>query len=225
MDPLMIVSPHLDDAVLSCGQLMAGRPDCVVVTVFATAPEVAQATPYDVSCGFTDSTWAMAARQDEDDDALRVLGARPVHMRFCDGQYGERDEGDLCNIAAALQEAWDLLGRPPVMGPVGLAHPDHELVAAAVRRAFGHLPECPELYAYEELPARVLWPELVRPALDLWEAETAHHYELGFMGTGSRETKAMALLAYRSQLPLVNALEDGGGQVAMFCPERYWRPT
>ena len=35
MDPALIVSPHLDDAVLSCGQFLAGRP--VVIVAGATA--------------------------------------------------------------------------------------------------------------------------------------------------------------------------------------------
>jgi len=35
---MLVVSPHLDDAVLSCGRLLAGRPGSVVATVFAGVP-------------------------------------------------------------------------------------------------------------------------------------------------------------------------------------------
>ena len=35
MKPVLVVSPHLDDAVYSAGQFLAGRPGAVVVTMFA----------------------------------------------------------------------------------------------------------------------------------------------------------------------------------------------
>lgn len=37
-DRLLVVSPHLDDAVLSCGCWLASRPGAAVVTVFAGRP-------------------------------------------------------------------------------------------------------------------------------------------------------------------------------------------
>ena len=35
---LLVISPHLDDAVFACGRLIASHPSCVVVTVFAGLP-------------------------------------------------------------------------------------------------------------------------------------------------------------------------------------------
>ncbi len=37
---VVVVSPHLDDAVLGCGQLLAAWPGATVVTVFAGKPAV-----------------------------------------------------------------------------------------------------------------------------------------------------------------------------------------
>jgi len=220
----MIVSPHLDDAVLSCGQLMAGRPDCVVVTVFAGAPLNVQTTPYDEACGFRDSDEALTLRRDEDAEACARLGATPIHLDFPDGQYEPKQEL-LFVITDKLLRTWEALGRPPVLGPAGLVHPDHEQVAAACIRAFGWQARCPELYVYEELPARVLWPESVEPALTRWEVGTVHHYAPGFLGTGSKVRKAAAIRAYRSQMPQIAPLGDGAGRTCLFVPERYWRPS
>ena len=36
LDRVVMISPHLDDAVLGCGRFMAVHPGCTVITVFAT---------------------------------------------------------------------------------------------------------------------------------------------------------------------------------------------
>ncbi|MGH6635951.1 MAG: hypothetical protein ACRED0_07390 [Gammaproteobacteria bacterium] len=35
LEPLLVVSPHCDDGVFSCGQLIEAHPGAVVATVFA----------------------------------------------------------------------------------------------------------------------------------------------------------------------------------------------
>ena len=42
LDSVVVLSPHLDDAVLGCGRLLSAHPGATVVTVYAGAPE---ATP------------------------------------------------------------------------------------------------------------------------------------------------------------------------------------
>src|SRR4051812_4728612 len=82
-EPVMIVSPHLDDAVFGCGELLGARPGSVVVTVFAGAPPTYETvTEWDALAGFRAGDDVMAARRAEDRDALAVLGARPVWLDF-----------------------------------------------------------------------------------------------------------------------------------------------
>src|SRR5436853_287558 len=53
LETMVAISPHLDDAVLSCGQLLAARPGSVVITVFAGMPrDGSQQTDWDRRCGF-----------------------------------------------------------------------------------------------------------------------------------------------------------------------------
>jgi LmbE family N-acetylglucosaminyl deacetylase len=89
MRAALVISPHLDDAILGAGQFIAGRPDCVATTVFAGTP-AAQAvlTSYDDKCGFSSAAEATDARRAEDLEALSVLQAKAVHLDFVDSQYG-----------------------------------------------------------------------------------------------------------------------------------------
>jgi len=224
MDPLMVISPHLDDAVLSAGQMMAGRPDCVVVTVFSGVPDPPQVTAYDRSCGFMSSTEAMIARMLEDHQALSRLGARAEHLGHLDSQYGP---ASVNAIYEDLADRWWRLGFPDVLAPLGLAHPDHAAVAIACHVLADDVREKGKaMFLYEELPARVLWPELVAPAIDYWRANTKPWgWEPGFIGTGSKVTKAHAVRAYRSQMPNIGALGDGAGRTCLFVPERFWKPA
>ena len=48
----VVLSPHLDDAVLSVGRFLAASPGTVVITVFAGIPGGLGLTRYDRSCGF-----------------------------------------------------------------------------------------------------------------------------------------------------------------------------
>ena len=53
MRAVLAISAHLDDAVLSAGQFIAGRPDCVIATVLAGTPSTkAVLTAYDAKTGF-----------------------------------------------------------------------------------------------------------------------------------------------------------------------------
>jgi len=88
------LSPHLDDAALSCGGQMAQLVrdgNCVrVVTVFAgDVPEEAAHTPFVQELG---ARWGLgenppAARRAEDIAACKVLGARFTHLPFPDCVY------------------------------------------------------------------------------------------------------------------------------------------
>jgi LmbE family N-acetylglucosaminyl deacetylase len=215
MLPAMIVSPHLDDAVLSAGQVMAGRPEMTVVTVFSGVPrDCQQLTSYDANCGFASAAEAVTARRAEDRAALRLLDADPVWLDFADHQYSEPADDAL--IADQLAAVAAVASPTLLIGPLGLVHPDHH----TTRRAYQTLVATTgvEAWVYEDLPARVIWPEEVPEALAWWR-RMGHKPELSFVGTGPLGRKQQALACYASQLGLLDALSEH----AYLCPERLWR--
>lgn len=215
MEPALIVSPHLDDAVLSVGQVMAGRPNMAVCTVFAGIPQNSgQQTSYDRDSGFHTATRAVIRRRAEDKGALHILHSRPIWLNFADDQYGE--PADETAIVEALRKAVDQVRPTLLLGPLGLAHPDHH----ATRRAYQQLvSSCDiEAWIYEDLPSRVLWPEEVPEALAWWKS-MGHRLELGFVGTGPLDRKQKALARYTSQLWALKGLNEH----AYLVPERVWR--
>lgn len=129
--PCFVVSPHLDDAVFSCGMFLASRPGAVVCTVFCGAPEPPLQTPWDACAGHRDSSEAMRARIAEDERALAVVGARGVRLPFLDSQYGATPA--VQDVARALGEAWRSSGAAILVAPLGLHHSDHILVGDACR--------------------------------------------------------------------------------------------
>ncbi len=92
-DPVLVLSPHLDDAVLSCGALLAAVADrcpVVVATVFTAAgpPPHTFAARRFLRGG--DSGALYAARRREDVDVLSALGVKPVHLGFPDALFRRR---------------------------------------------------------------------------------------------------------------------------------------
>jgi hypothetical protein len=119
-------------------------------------PDVA-ASHFDRAAGFRTAADAVRARRVEDVRALNQVGAEAVHLNCLDGTYAQGEP-----LAMAVTRALDQaeIGEL-VLGPLGLRHPDHEIVAAAFRatvRARGL-----NAWIYEELPYAYLWPEYIGP--------------------------------------------------------------
>ncbi|MEH1123240.1 PIG-L deacetylase family protein [Micromonospora sp. CPCC 206061] len=208
---LLVLSPHLDDAVLSAGQFVAAHPDAVVATVFAGVPDAGENGGYDRRTGFASAAEAMARRRDEDAIALALLRARPAHLDFLDRQYRRPSPDEA--IADRLR-ALIVAHRPAtVLGPIGLIHPDHRQVGRvwpAVAREFPAM----TVLAYEDLPYRVQFP---LRAADVVRAFAAAHGAVEMAPDGGPlGVKAQAMLAYASQLATVQPL-------ACLAPERLWR--
>lgn len=209
----IILSPHLDDAVLSLGQFLAAEPGTVVVTVFAGLPEPGTLSDYDRSCGFTDSHLAMLERRDEDESALIDLGAYAHHLEFLDGQYAHREHEHVDGLREVVRRY--LSPREHTLCPLGIGHPDHALLAAACRSA------CPiggTLLLYEELPYRVLAPEQAFAALQAF-GDAGFELQDWPAPHGELDRKRLALERYRSQFP------DGPTDPCFYVPERVWRAT
>lgn len=174
-----MVSPHFDDAVLSCAHvLLDGTLAVTVVTVCAAPPP--PDTPvgnWDAACGFASGADAARVRREEDDAACARVGAAAVRLPFADGAYGARPPAEVLRAAVA-----ELL-RPDatVWLPAGIGgQPDHLAVRDALlpllvaRRGLG------VLYADSPYAALAGWdaadetrPPGARWALALGAAEAA----------------------------------------------------
>jgi LmbE family N-acetylglucosaminyl deacetylase len=160
---LVVISPHLDDAVLSCGQLLAGSPGCEVVTVFTAGPPTWNGlTPWDASCGFRAGDDVVAARKLEDAGALALLGARPRWLDLVEGQYDDGTAVDL--VADRLARALADVDGGAVVTPLGLYHPDHRKVADAVDLVRATRPDL-RWWAYADQPYAGLEPASVAARL------------------------------------------------------------
>ena len=105
--PLVVLSPHLDDAVLSCGALMMRAASATTVTV-ATIFTEAGRVPYTLSArrylhqvGVTDARALYEQRRAEDDEALASIGVRYVHAGLTEALFRRR----------TARPGWSLLAR------------------------------------------------------------------------------------------------------------------
>jgi LmbE family N-acetylglucosaminyl deacetylase len=156
--PIAILSPHLDDAVLSCWDLLSGQADLLVINVFAGVPPRGSAPGWwDARCGLEDSHAVVRERVAEDRAALGLAGREPVNLDFLDHQYRDRDQpiesivrvlrGVLAEQALVL--APGALASEPFDPALPVPHPDHLAVrsAALVLASEGF-----ELGLYADLP-------------------------------------------------------------------------
>lgn len=212
--PVVVVSPHLDDAVLGCGQLLHRRPGSTVVTVFAGMPHRWTRTPYDDGCGFESSAQAVRSRRDEDRTACGLLGATPIHLDHLDGQYRSRPV-PCTRIAVDLRDSVvEGDDEPAVFAPLGVNHADHDAVCdAALRAGFR------DLWLYEELPNRVLFPEAAAARVAALTCRGVK-LEATTRVVGDVTVKQQAVRCYQSQ---VHDKGDLGNEHAYLVPERYWR--
>jgi LmbE family N-acetylglucosaminyl deacetylase len=124
---VVVVSPHLDDAVFSLGAAIAkatrSRATVRVLTVFAGDPDASGAAGWwDRKAGFESEGAAARTRRQEDDAACRILGARPEWLPFRDASYEPPASDE--EIRAALLEAVGGAGALLVPG-FPLRHVDH----------------------------------------------------------------------------------------------------
>ncbi|MGH3546549.1 MAG: PIG-L deacetylase family protein [Pseudonocardiaceae bacterium] len=95
--PCLFLSPHLDDAILSCGALikaLADRCEVTVATIFTAAgaePHTRAARSFMRQCSARDASSLFAARRTEDQEVLAGIGADHLHLGVPDALYRRRD--------------------------------------------------------------------------------------------------------------------------------------
>lgn len=212
----LVLSPHLDDAVMSCGEWLARHPGSTVLTVFAGAPRSgARITEWDASAGFHAGDDVVALRRAEDAAALRELGARPLWLSFRDAQYEAAPP--VRDVAREIERAVRVLDPACVVLPLGLFHSDHVLVREAALLARAR--EGPRRWlVYADAIYRAL-PDLESRARADLEARGHRLLPLDAPRTGTSPRKRAAVARYASQL---HALATPGrpGHADAFEPER-----
>jgi LmbE family N-acetylglucosaminyl deacetylase len=153
----VVVSTHLDDAVLSCYGVLSSST--TVITVLAGFPPVGTLGTWDSAGGATDSRERIAERREEDRKALALSGAELIHLDFPELQHvqtGAIAPPTPTSVEAALRALLD--GATTVFAPSALSanrwpqrlrprrYSDHRFVRDAV------LAVRPDATLYADLP-------------------------------------------------------------------------
>ena len=158
---VIVLSPHLDDAALSCGGLLLALREItvprLVITVTAGNP-LAAAELSGVGRGGRERRGYIppAYRRREDGAAMRSIGCDYLHLGFPDAIYRRssstgrllypsprsrwgvphlEEQGYLAELSIVLRRVCWNLGRVLVLSPLGIGpHVDHQLCAAAAKQ-------------------------------------------------------------------------------------------
>lgn len=155
-----VISPHLDDAALSCALFLAANPGSYVTTVFAAGPpSVRPLTPWDRAAKyFPEGADVAGVRRGEDISATALVRATAIHLDYWDRQYrnerygyqGPVDEDLPAAIAATLASSRPQAPAAAWVIPLGLGHADHRLAAEAGLILAEREPG--DIFLYQELP-------------------------------------------------------------------------
>jgi LmbE family N-acetylglucosaminyl deacetylase len=170
----LVISPHLDDAALSCGGSIhhwtsKGEPVLVVTIVTADPPaaELSAFARYQHDSWHLSASEAYRVRRDEDRCAMSRMGVKSVHLGFPDciyrgnrGGFFYNSDDDLFGtvhpddrllvdlLVEHLSRLEYLAAGLVVYAPLGLGnHVDHQLARKAVERWRGD-----DIVYYEDFP-------------------------------------------------------------------------
>lgn len=129
----LVLSPHLDDAVLSTFALLRDGWD--VLTIFAGIPTGRDASAWDRCCGFVDPVLHMQTRHAENVDVLGRLGVAHTELAYLEwphhrpGLDARPDVESLATLIHAWQPDADEVAAPVALSPT--PNPDHVLAREA----------------------------------------------------------------------------------------------
>ena len=217
IESLVVISPHLDDGVFSCGNLIAAKCHATVITVFAGIPEPDMPAPdWDRRAGFPSGAAAVTARRVEDQQALSRLDATPLWLDFFDSQYGIAAHRE--DLATRLHEVLIDFAGATIAAPLGLFHSDHQLVQQAALGLWRQTSSRWPWLFYEDALYRRL-PGLLQEQLAAWRDGGIRARPIDLHQPRLAATKADAVGAYASQLALLGRDK----MTDLDAPERYWQ--
>jgi LmbE family N-acetylglucosaminyl deacetylase len=218
----VVLSPHLDDAVLSCWHVLAGPGAVEVINVFAGSPNSRPGPAWwDRVTGATDSAERMRERVAEDREALSSIERQPVNLPFLDEQYRDGEQ-DVDSIAAQIESRVEHAGHVHAPAALVKGHGDHALVRAA---ALDLRESGTRVSLYADLPHALEfgWPSWVTgeprrldPA-PYWEwlldgsgiSRERLRPEIHELDPDERDRKLEAIRTYRTQLAALEIMFGG----------------
>jgi LmbE family N-acetylglucosaminyl deacetylase len=215
---LVVVSPHLDDAVLSLGATLAHAVESgakvEVLTVFGYEPGSAAPTDdWDRKSGFATEGQASQQRRIEDRSACAILGVAPRWFDFSAHPYERR--ASMQEVVSAVVAA--TAGADTVLIPgFPLEHADH---AALTHALLSHGLSCRSLGLYAEQPysfdlrATPNGPVPAMPAAGVKSGALTWH-RAGAQRR-HRQLKLRAVKEYKSQLPQLGLRQTGLGYLRL----------
>ena len=234
--PAVVVSPHLDDAVLGAWSVLSDEAPVEVVNVFTGRPAQGFVTRYDRLIRGEESAALFDERLAEDREALALAGRSPRGLGLLERQYrdGPVDRAALARELGAAVPACSQLFLPAGIG----GHEDHVAVRdAGFELAADGLP----LTLYAELPYAIHkgWPHWVTgdepdPHLDPgsdWEVylktapcpRDALRVTVGTLTEREADRKLAALRTYRTQFASLNSgMINRFGNPAVRRHEVFW---
>ena len=239
------LSPHLDDAALSCGgqiyqQTEAGKSVLVVTMTAGDPPAGGFSLLADELHGrWRLSTDVVASRRREDAAACNILGAEYVHWDFLDCIY-RRHPGSGQLLYTAEEQIF------------GHLHPAETALVDRVAGRIARLPEHETIYLPLTVGRHVDHQLLLAAARELQQAESTRYYEdfpyvcaagalaaaLGDeadweqqampLSPAALEARIEAIASYRSQIDILfggldQLRHEVVSQVTATGGERYWR--
>lgn len=216
--PSIFLSPHLDDAALSCGgmiyQLAQAGQAVQVITLFAGDPPPGPLTPF---ARGLHRRWraGVADRRREDVESLARLGAQAVHLPYPDAIYrldpatgaalydseesifGEVAPADAPLIESIIERLRAIDPAARLIVPLTAGHHVDHQIARRTAESLGRELIYYEDYPYAEMPARL------EAALGgrKWKPELIH------LDDAAIRAKAAAIWAHRSQMSTFFASE------------------
>jgi LmbE family N-acetylglucosaminyl deacetylase len=216
---VVILSPHLDDAVFSCWHLLDSEHDVSVVNVFAGVPPAGTPLPrWDRITGARDPVERVRDRLKEDRAALALAGRKATNLRLVEAQY-RRSRPTLEEVFPPIRMR--LAGGQRLVAPAGIGgHSAHRLVRAA---AFLLAAEGFPVSFFADVPyaTEFGWPAWATGAgrdalLDVdsaWSEDVEPLLEAGYepravtLDEDAQRRKVEAMRRYKTQFA---ALEAGG---------------
>jgi LmbE family N-acetylglucosaminyl deacetylase len=178
----LIFCPHTDDAIFSLGDYIINNDhNFTIASAFAGIPTD--------DVGHRKHT---KLRQ-EHDEACSMINAKVINGDFLDDVYGKQNEENLINWIKSIIIDFD-----NIYIPLGIYHPDHVLLSDVL---FNLIKEFNKTYyVYAELPYRLLYPELHKQRIKMFESS----HRLENVSINFTEHKINAIKKYNSQIAYVH---------------------
>lgn len=229
------LSPHYDDAALSCGgaiaQLSALGETPVVVTIFGGKPDYDHLSPFAHAIHARPHGGAdlIDVRRAEEREALAILGAQSIQLDFLDCIYrqdadrtrwlyaseeaifGPVDAGDDALIDEFIRSLFTFVPEPAIcqfIAPLAVGnHVDHQVIFRAARRLHG---AGWAVLFYEDYPYVVRDAGGLKRTLARWQEDEQWSTEVATLSDRDLAVKVAAVCAYRSQLGVLFGSNGNG---------------